>query len=371
MAALSQPRSARLRRRRVRSLPGGDIMSRAMSDPQGEQRLQSKPVRQEFERLAEKHRRELSVHCYRMMGSLDEAEDLVQETYLRAWRSFDGFDGRGPFRAWLYRIATNACLDALAKCKHSARLMPDQRAPATTEMPDGKPAADVAWLDPYPDSELGRIADETPDPEARYSSRQAVQLAFVAAIQQLPPRQRAVLMLCDVIGWSAAEAATALGATTASINSALQRSRDTLAKRYPHGRPEAAAVPIAAQQDLLRRYMRAWEGLDVSEFVALLKEDATYTMPPLPQWYAGRRAIGVFFAWAWKLYDGFRMVPTAANGQPAFAAYSRAKPGEPWTAHSIHVLALEGDTISGLTLFAKPTGPRLFPAFGLPLSLEP
>jgi RNA polymerase sigma-70 factor, ECF subfamily len=345
----------------------GDLMSA----PETEQGAPAKPARPAFERLAEPHRRELKVHCYRMMGSLHEAEDLVQETFLRAWRSFDAFDGRGPFRAWLYRIATNACLDALAKRKQTRRVMPDQRTPATTEMPDGKPATDVAWLDPYPDADLDRIADEAPDPEARYASRQAIQLAFVAAIQQLPPRQRAVLMLCDVIGWSAAETAELLGSSTASVNSALQRSRDTLAKRYPQGVPDAVPMPTAAQQDLLGRYMRAWEGLNVAEFVALLKEDATYTMPPLPQWYAGRQAIGAFFTWAWRLYDGYRMSPTAANGQPAFAAYSRAKPGEPWTAHSLHVLTLDGDAISGVTLFAKPAGPRLFPAFGMPLSLDP
>jgi RNA polymerase sigma-70 factor (ECF subfamily) len=345
-------------------------MSDAMSAPETQPGPPAQPVRREFERLAEAHRRELKVHCYRMMGSLHEAEDLVQETYLRAWRSFEAFDGHGTFRAWLYRIATNSCLDALAKRKQAKRFMPDQRAPSTTEMPNGKPAADVAWLDPYPDADLDQIPDAAPDPEARYSSRQAVQLAFVAAIQQLPPRQRAVLMLCDVIGWSAAEAAALLGSSTASVNSALQRSRDTLAKHYPHGRPEAAPAATAAQQELLGRYMRAWEGLDVAEFVALLKEDATYTMPPLPEWYAGREAIGAFFEWAWRLYDGYRMVPTAANGQPAFAAYSRAKPGEPWTAHSIHVLTLDGDAISGVTLFAKPTGPRLFPAFGLPLTLD-
>src|SRR5215831_2482259 len=189
-----------------------------------------------FEQLAEPFRRELKVHCYRMLGSLHEAEDAVQETYLRAWRSFGSFNGRGSFRAWLYRIATNACLDALASRKHAQRLLPDQRAPATAEMPDGTPATDVAWLDPYPDSDLEGIADDAPNPEARYTSRQAVQLAFVAVIQQLPPRQRAVLLLCDVLGWSAAEAATLLGGSTASVNSALQRSRETLAKRYPDGR---------------------------------------------------------------------------------------------------------------------------------------
>ena len=174
-----------------------------------------------FEQLAEPLRRELKLHCYRMLGSLHEAEDAVQETYLRAWRSSGSFDGRGLFRAWLYRIATNACLDALAGRKHAQRLLPDQRAPATAEMPDGTPAADVAWLEPYPDSDLDGIADDAPNPEARYTSRQAVQLAFVAVIQQLPPRQRAVLLLCDVLGWSAAEAAELLSGSAASVNSAL------------------------------------------------------------------------------------------------------------------------------------------------------
>jgi RNA polymerase sigma-70 factor, ECF subfamily len=323
-----------------------------------------------FERLGEPFRRELKVHCYRMLGSLHEAEDAVQETYLRAWRSFDSFDGRGSFRAWLYRIATNACLDALASRKHANRFLPDQRAPATAQMPDGTPATDVAWLEPYPDADLEGIADEAPNPEARYSSRQAVQLAFVAVIQRLPPRQRAVLLLCDVLGWSAAEAATLLGGSTASVNSALQRSRETLAKRYADGRPSAAAPPNAAQKELIGRYLQAWESLDLDGFVSLLKEDATYTMPPLPQWYAGREAIRTFFAWAWKLYGGFRMVPTAANCQPAFAAYSRTGADGPWSAHSLHVLGLEQDNISRLTLFAKPTGPTLFPAFGLPLTFS-
>src|SRR6266481_7499740 len=188
-----------------------------------------------FERLAEPLRREIKVHCYRMLGSLHETEDAVQETYLRAWRSFETFEG-GSFRAWLYKIATNVSFDALASRKHVQRLLPDQHAPATAEMPDGKPATDVAWLEPYPDSHLEGIADDAPNPEARYTSREAVQLAFVAVIQHLAPRQRAVLLLCDVLGWSAAEAATLLGGSVASVNSALQRSRGTLAKRYPDRR---------------------------------------------------------------------------------------------------------------------------------------
>ncbi len=341
-------------------------VAKTTGKPSGRER--SGPANEVFERLAEPFRREIKLHCYRMLGSLHDAEDVVQETYLRAWRSFGTFEG-GSFRAWLYRIATNACLNALAGRKHAQRFLPDQRAPASTQMPDGSPATDVAWLEPYPDSNLEGIADEAPNPEARYTSREAVQLAFVAAIQELPPRQRAALLLCDVLGWTAAEATTLLGGSTASINSALQRARDTLAKCYPEGRPAVPPRPSAAQQRLLDRYLRAWERRDLDGFVALLKEDATYTMPPTPQWYAGRQAIFTFFEWAWQAYEGFRLVPTGANRQPAFAAYSRAAADAPWAAHSIHVLALERDTISTLTLFYKPTGPRLLGAFGLPLTL--
>jgi RNA polymerase sigma-70 factor, ECF subfamily len=321
-----------------------------------------------FERLAEPLRRQIKVHCYRILGSLHEADDAVQDTYLRAWRSFETFEG-GAFRAWLYKIATNVCLDALASRKHAQRLLPDQLTAATADLPDGKPAPDVEWLEPYPDSNLEGIPDDAPNPEARYTSREAVKLAFVAAIQELPPRQRVALILCDVLGWAAAEAATLLSGSTASINSALQRARETLAKRYPDGRPVEAPQPDATQQELLDRYLRTWERLDLDGFVSLLKEDATYTMPPLPQWYAGREAIRAFFGWAWKSYGGFHLVPTAANRQPAFALYSRSGTDGPWAAHSIQVLSLEQNTIAGLTLFVKPTGPQLFAAFGLPLIL--
>jgi RNA polymerase sigma-70 factor, ECF subfamily len=325
---------------------------------------------QSFERLAAPYRRELKLHCYRMLGSVHEAEDLVQETYLRAWRGFDSFDGVGSFRAWLYRIATNACLNAIASRKSAKRLLPDQHLPATLHLPDGKPASDVAWLEPFPDSSLERVADEAPNPEARYASGEAVQLAFIAAIQQLSPRQRAVLLLCDVLGWSAAEAASLLDGSIASINSALQRARETLSKHYTGGRPAIVTPPTPAQAELLGRYLQAWEKLDVSGLAALLKEDATYTMPPLPQWYSGREAIRIFFDWAWKAYSGYRLIPTAANGQPAFAGYARKGSESQWTAHSIHVLELEENAISRLTLFVKPSGPDLFSAFGLPQVLQ-
>jgi RNA polymerase sigma-70 factor (ECF subfamily) len=321
-------------------------------------------ARAAFEGLAEPLRRELRVHCYRMLGSVHEAEDLVQETYLRAWRGYASFDGSGSFRAWLYRIATNACLNALESRKSARRLLPDQLGPATGQMPAGGPASDVAWLEPYPESDLAGIADAAPNPEARYSSREAAQLAFVAAVQQLPPRQRAALLLCDVLGWSAAETAALLGSSTASINSALQRSRETLAKRYPDGRPPAALRPDPEQQDLIDRYLKAWEGHDLDGFVALLKEDATALMPPWLEWYAGRDRIRSFFALAWKTCGGLRLAPTAANGQPAFAVYEYSDSDAQWHGHSIHVLTLDRDSIVTLTLFIEP---RLFEVFGLPL----
>jgi RNA polymerase sigma-70 factor (ECF subfamily) len=178
-----------------------------------------------------------------------------------------------------------------------------------------------------------------------------------------------VLLLCDVLGWSAAEVAALLGGSVASVNSALQRARESLAKRQRGSQQPAAPALNLVQQELLGRYVRAWEGFDLDGFVSLLREDATYTMPPLPQWYSGRDAIHTFFKWAWKLYGGFRLVSTAANGQPAFAAYSRAGTDGPWTAHSLQVLSLERDGISALTLFFKPDSERLFQSFGLPLVL--
>lgn len=323
---------------------------------------------QDFTRLAEPLRRELKVHCYRMLGSVHEAEDLVQETYLRAWRSYDTFDGSGSFRAWLYKIATNACLNAIERRKNAQRVLPDQLRAAAMQMPPGAPVTDAAWLEPLPDTELSGVADEAPSPEARYTSRESVQLAFIATIQELPPRQRAALLLCDVLGWAAAEAATLLGSSTASINSALQRARETLAKRYPEGRPPAAPRPDPAQQQLIGRYLKAWEGHDVDAFVALLKEDAAAVMPPWLEWYVGREMIRSFFAMAWKTCGGLHLVPTAANGQPAFAVYETSSADGQWHAHSIHVLTLNHEAISRLTLFIEP---RLFAAFGLPLILPP
>jgi len=303
-----------------------------------------------------------------MLGSLHEADDLVQETWLRAWRSFSSFeagtaDERRSFRAWLYKIATNACLSAVEARKHQQRYLPDQLGPASPPKMEGGPALDVPWLEPYPDANLEGFADAAPNPEVRYTARESVRLAFVAAIQQLPPRQRAALMLCDVLGWASAEAASVLSGSTASVNSALQRARGTLSQSYSDRRPPLESQPTPAQQKLLGRYLRAWEGHDVDGFVAVLKEDATAVMPPWLQWFAGREVIGTFFAAAWKTCGGLHLVPTSANGQPAFAIYEFSGADKRWNAHSIHVLALENDAISAITLFLEP---RLFHEFGLP-----
>jgi RNA polymerase sigma-70 factor (ECF subfamily) len=325
--------------------------------------------RADFERQVEPYRRQLRAHCYRMTGSPHEAEDLVQETYLRAWRGLGGFEGRGSVKSWLYQIATNACLNHLASRKNQHRLLPEQRSRSAHEVPSGPPPTEIAWLAPYPDSLLEGIADEAPGPAARFESRESVQLAFIALIQQLPPRQRAIVLLCDVLGWSAQEAATLFGGSLVSINSALQRGRATLSKRYPDERPKALPKPDETQSALLESYVRAWESHDVDGFVSLLQEDATYAMPPFEEWYLGRESIRSFFSQVWRSYGGFRLVATGANRQPAFGLYS-TKPGESiYRAHSIQVLELRDGSISALTLFMKPPGLELFPLFGLPLTV--
>lgn len=340
------------------------------NEPKSEQRsARPDKDRAAFERQVGPFRRELRLHCYRMMGSPHDAEDLVQETYLRAWRSLDSFQGRGSLRAWLYQIATNACLNALASRKDQHRLLPDQRSLPTQQMPSGDPPTDITWLAPYPDSHWVGIADDAPGPAARYETRESVQLAFVALIQQLPPRQRAVVLLCDVLGWSAQEITSLLGGSSASINSALQRARATLSKRYPEDRARGAPIPDQAQRALIERYVRAWESTDLDGFVSLLREDASFAMPPWGLWYRGRDSIRVFFAYVWRGYGGFRLVATGANGQPAFALYT-CKPGDPtYRAHSIDVLEIQGDAIFALTKYMKPLASELFAEFGLPLIL--
>jgi RNA polymerase sigma-70 factor, ECF subfamily len=324
--------------------------------------------RERFTQLVEPYRKQIKTYSYRMMGSLHEAEDLTQETFLRAWRSFAEYEGRSSIKTWLFQIATHACIDALRQRKRLRRILPESEFAPATDVPKGEPSGDITWLEPFPDSEIEQLPDDAPGPDVRYESREAVRLAFVAAIQYLPPRQRALLLLVDVLGWSAKEAVSLIGGTAASANSALQRARSTLARRYA---PSTPIEPLRLPNDqnaLLGRYVRAWEEKDLEGFVALLKEEATYAMPPWQHWYLGRDAIRNFFGIVWPRYGRFRLLPTRANGQPAFALYVEGEEG--WRAHSLQILETDGEYISGLTFFMRPVGPTLFPMFGLPDNLK-
>lgn len=326
--------------------------------------------RDTFPRFAEPHRRELKLYCYRMLGSLQDAEDLVQETFLNAWSSLDEFEGRASFKNWLYRIATNVCLNALASRSRRRRFVPEQLGRPSIAVPQGAPDSEIRWLEPYPDFELEGVVDSDPGPEGRYEARESVRLAFLAAIQQLPPRQRAILIFADVMDWSAAEIALLLGGSVASVNSVLQRARATMRSHYREEETQASSTAEPVNRRLLDRYVRAWEGTDLDGLVSLLKEEATYSMPPWRHWYAGRDSIRDFFGTVWKSYRGFRLVPVAANTQPAFALYSRASEPRVWNAHSLHVLSILDNRISQLTMFMNPLGHALFPAFRLPSILR-
>jgi RNA polymerase sigma-70 factor (ECF subfamily) len=336
--------------------------------PREPARQQGQPIldRLAFEQFTTIHRRELKLHCYRMMGSLHEADDLVQDTLLRAWRARSEFDGRGSVRGWLYTIATNSCLNALKARSRADRILQQPGQPPSNGRATGGSVAEVTWLEPYPDAELPDLVDGDPGPEARYETREAVQLAFVAAIQVLPPRQRASLLLSDVLGWSAVETAQLLGGSTASINSALQRARATLAARYPEGRPARRSQPNLEEGLLLERYMQAWQAANLAGFIELLREDATYHMPPWREWYQGREAIRGFFDTVWANFGGFRTVAIGANAQPAVAVYARSRQDPTWRAHSLHVIEPAEGGIASLTVYVGPLGPKLFPAFGLP-----
>ena len=326
-----------------------------------------------FETLVLCHRVELRVHCYRMLGSLDDSEDLVQETFLRAWKSLRGFEGRSTFRAWLYRIATNVCLDALGS--RARRVLPDHLAPPSWPGGSLAPRGDVAWLQPFPDRLWEPAAPGQDEPDAAAVSRETIELAFLAAIQHLQARQRAVLILRDVLGWRAKETAEVLDTTVASVNSALYRARATLREHLPERRLEWAqsAEPTEQERTVLRRYMAAIEGADLAAMADLLAEEVRTTMPPYPVWFEGRDAVLAALAAGWDTgspaYVGrFRAVPTGANRQPAAAGYVR-KPGESgYRAFAIAVLTIEDGRIAAVTAFHDP---GLFAAFGLPTTLPP
>ncbi|MCP2256472.1 RNA polymerase sigma-70 factor, ECF subfamily [Streptoalloteichus tenebrarius] len=322
-----------------------------------------------FAGLVEPFRRELQVHCYRMVGSYDDSEDLVQETFLRAWRARDGFEGRSGFRAWLYRIATNACLDFLRR--NSRRPQPYEPVPGADA--DGvTPPSRVTWLQPYPDELLVDVASDDVRPDEAAVSRETMELVFLAAIQHLPPRQRAVLVLRDVLGWSAADTAQLLEMSVASVNSALQRARPTLRRHLPERRADwtAAARPTEEEREILQRYMTAADQADADAVAELLSEDVVLTMPPNRLWFAGREAMMSFirpsvdpssphYLGRWK------HLPTSANRQPATAGYLQRPGTTVYRAQVLDVLRIEGGRIVEITSFE----PHLFRAFGLPLTL--
>lgn len=324
-----------------------------------------------FEILTAAYRRELERHCYRMMGSLQDAEDLVQETFMRAWEHLETFRQPFSFRAWLYKIATNACLDALAK--RPRRSLPifvyppaDPSEPFTAP-PDESP---FAWLEPFPE-EL--IAGQDTDPEARYSAVESLSLAFLTVLQALSPRQRAVLILCEVLDWKAKEAAQLLDLSVAALNSALHRARSKMHRMYPFATAQlnSASPNDAATQMLLERYIRAWENADISTLLSILQDEARVSMPPSPSWYQGSVAIGefmrrTFFSGAAR--GRWKLLPTRANGQPAAGVYQRAEPSGSYHPFSLHLLSFAQGRCVQVISFIEP---ELFGRFGLPSQLAP
>jgi RNA polymerase sigma-70 factor (ECF subfamily) len=303
-----------------------------------------------------RYRRELEVHCYRMLGSAEDAEDLVQETFLRAWRRRETFRGQSTLRAWLYGIATNASLDLLER--RSRRLLPQLVSDPVDPADVPTQTAEVSWLEPYPDRLLDEVVDGEDPPEEAIVARETIELAFLVAIQQLPPRQRAVLILRDVVGWSARETAAMLEMSVVAGNSALQRARETLREHLPERRDDwqrsRPADPL--EREVLARYMDAWKRTDVHALAELLKDDATLTMPPSPAWCLGRDDVARFFA-AYPFRPTARPhlhVPTWANRQPAFAVFLQGKPGSPPEPFALEVLRIEGGLIAELHYFLQP-----------------
>jgi RNA polymerase sigma-70 factor, ECF subfamily len=321
-----------------------------------------------FERLIEPYHAELLAHCYRMLGSATDAEDALQETLLGAWRALARFDGRFP-RAWLYRIATNACLRMIER--RPKRVLPiDYGAASDPHDAPGGALVEPVWLEPYPDETLG-IEDASAAPDARYELRESVELAFIAALQHLPSRQRAVLLLRDVLGFPPAEIAAVLETTPAGIYSILQRARQSAEERLPAHSQQASLRTIGdgRLRELVERYVQAWEDGDVAAITEMLAEDATFSMPPRPSWYRGRAAVGTFLAsvplsgrWRW------RRVPVSANGQPSFGVYLLDAAGR-GHARSIEVLAVDTDArVSAITSFHTT---EAFAHFGLPDQVPP
>jgi RNA polymerase sigma-70 factor (TIGR02960 family) len=314
-----------------------------------------------FRQLVEPYERELQVHCYRMLGSAQDAEDAMQEALLAAWHGLNGFEGRASVRTWLYRIVTTRCLNAR---RSASRRLPVTLPPGPTP-PEPTRLGEVTWLEPYPDILLAGLAEAAPGPEARYEAREAISLAFITAVQRLPPRQRAVLILRDVLGFAASEAALILGSTEESVTSALKRARATLRPGRPGGAQPPAPPGSTSEKELAERLTRAYETGDIDGIIALFTDDAWLTMPPVPLEYQGRDLIGRFLAEI-AFRDGrtYQLIATRANGQLAFGAYLRGPRAEDVGANGLLVLTLTGSRIRAMTRF----GGGVLPRFGLPPS---
>ena len=334
------------------ALAGTDLLSRARAGDG-----------QAFRVLTEPHRRELQVHCYRMLGSLQDAEDALQDSMLAAWRGFEGFDGRASIRTWLYRIATNRCLDALRAIR---RRPPKQWDIPGIEPPEPTGLGDIHWLEPYPDALVDGAITASPGPEARYEQAESLSLAFVTALQVLPPRQLAVLILRDVLGFHADEVADMLDTTVDSVKSALKRARAGMRRQLPAttGQDRVPESDPATQNSIVARFVNAYEAADIDALVALFTDDVFLSMPPMPLEYRGRDRVAAFFAFVFGLARGFQLVPTRANGQPAFGVYLRTP--DDIQGVGFFVLTLVGDRISAVTRFED----TVLPAFGLPPSLQ-
>jgi len=317
-----------------------------------------------FRQVAEPHRRELQLHCYRMLGSLQDAEDAMQDTLLAAWRGFTAFEGRSSLRTWLYQVATSRCLNILRANRRRPVVDP---LPPGVEVPEPSRTGEVIWLEPYPDALLGG-PDEPPGPEGRYEASEAISIAFLTALQALSARQRAVLILRDVLGYRAREVATILDASEESVTSALKRARATVQQRLaPTAEHELPPRPGSPEErELVDRLTRAYETGDIDALVALLTDDVAVTMPPMPLEYCGIEQAARFLA-AITFRDGrtYRLIETRANGQPAFGSYVRDPRGRPLHATSLIVVTLAGDRVSAFTRF----DPSVLTRFDLPLSL--
>jgi RNA polymerase sigma-70 factor (TIGR02960 family) len=322
-----------------------------------------------FRELTDPYRRELQVHCYRILGSVQDAEDMLQETLLAAWRGLDRFQERASMRAWLYKIATNRCLNALRDASRRPEGEGAARSGFLSPPPEPTRRGEPLWLQPYPDALVEDLPDTAPGPEARYEARETLALAFVAGLQRLPPRQRAVLVLRDVLGYPAAEAAQMLETSEVSVNSALQRARATLGAQLPSpGRDHAPAPRSPRERDIVSRFVDAFEAADIEQLVGLLTDDAWMTMPPEPLEYQGHAAIAEFYqSRTWWGVQATKLVPTRANGQPAFGYYLQDPHAPVAHANGLVVLTLAGDKISAITRFGDNS---LYPHFGLPRTLR-